>query len=92
MVKVLIKQITIEISKNLNINKCQLAQLERKLKAVKDSDKYIHKQECKNLQGQIKQYYEKQTEATKICSRIQHFEEGEKSTRYFFNLEKAQYN
>ena len=48
----------------------------------------MHKQECKNLQKTIKQYYERQTEAARIRSRVKNFEEGEKSTKYFFNLEK----
>ena len=62
--------------------------METRLNEIKDSDKYIHKNECKNLKQKLKQFYEKQTEAAKIRSRVKNFEEGEKSTRYFYNLEK----
>ena len=46
------------------------------------------KHECKNLKQQIKEYYEKQLEAAKVRSRIKIFEEGEKSSKFFFNTEK----
>ena len=62
--------------------------IETRLNDIKDSDKFIHKRECKILQQKIKEYYEKQTEAAKIRARVKAFEEGEKSTRYFFNQEK----
>ena len=88
MIKIYVKQLTTEISKTLNTNKYQLAKLERRLNEIKDSEKYIHKQECKHLHKTIKEYYEKQTVAAKIRSRVKHFEEGEKSTKFFFNLEK----
>ena len=88
VIKIRIKQLTVEISKSLNINKYKLEKLEKRLNTIKHSDKNIHKQESKNLQNKIKQYYEKQTEAAKIRSRVKHFEEGEKSSKYFFNLEK----
>ena len=88
MIKILVKQLTIEISKSLSINKHQLEQLENRLNEIKDSNNHMHKQESKILQNKIKLYYEKQTEAAKIRSRVKHFEEGEKSSKYFFNLEK----
>ena len=44
------KQLTIEISKRLNINKYKIEQHEKWLNKLKDSDKNIHKQECKTLQ------------------------------------------
>ena len=88
MIKILLKHLTIDISKSMNIKKPTIEQLEKRLNSIKDSDKNIHKQECKNLQKTIKQYYEKQTEAARIRSRVKDFEEGEKSSKYFFNLEK----
>ena len=88
IIKINIKQLTIEISKSLNTSKYELNKMELRLNEIKDSDKYIHKNECKNLKQKIKQFYEKQTEAAKIRSRVKNFEEGEKSTRYFYNLEK----
>ena len=88
MIKILLKHLTIEISKSMNINKYQVEQLEKRLNTIKDSDKNVHKQESKDLQKKINQFYEQQTEAAKIRSRVKHFEEGEKSSKYFFNLEK----
>ena len=73
MIKILLKHLTIEISKSLNINKYQVEQLEKRLNTIKDSDKSVHKQESKDLQRKIKQYYEQQTEAAKIRSRVKHF-------------------
>lgn len=40
------------------------------------------------LKQEIKEYYEKQLEAAKIRSRIKTFEDGEKSSKFFFNTEK----
>jgi hypothetical protein len=44
--------------------------------------------QIKQLEGLIKNYYNNKTEAAEIKSRVKWAEEGEKSTRYFFNLEK----
>ena len=88
MKKIYIKQLTIEISKNLNTNKYHIAKIEKRLNEIKDSEKYIHKQECNHLRKQISEYNEMQTKAAKIRSRVKHFEEGEKSIRYFSDLEK----
>ena len=41
-----------------------------------------------NLQKLIKDFYENQTNAAKIRSRIKYFEDGEKSTKFFLNTEK----
>ena len=86
--KINIKQLTIEISKTLNTSEYEINKIEKRLNKIKDSDKFIHKSECISLKHTIKEYYEKQTEAAKIRSRVKIFEEGEKSTRYFFNLDK----
>ena len=58
IIKIRIKQLTIEISKSLNINEYKLEKLGKRLNTIKHSDKNIHKQESKNLQNRIKQYYE----------------------------------
>jgi hypothetical protein len=84
-----IKLLTMEISRNLNCkqNKKVINRLERKLdklKLIANETDEISTQ-IKQLEGLIKNYYNKKTEAAKIRSRV---EEGEKSTRYFFNLEK----
>ena len=86
--KINIKQLTIEIRKTLNTSIYEINKIEKRLNEIRDSDKFIHKSQCISLKHTIKEYYEKQTEAAKIRSRVKNFEEGEKSTRYFFNLEK----
>ena len=53
-VKIYIKQLTIEISKSINIDKYQITKLEKRLDVIKDSEKYIHKQECKHFHKTIK--------------------------------------
>ena len=40
------------------------------------------------MQKQIKDFYEKQAAAAKVRSRIKYFKEGEKSTKFFLNMEK----
>ena len=87
-----IKLLTMEISRNLNCkqNKKEIDRLERKLdklKLIANETDEINTQ-IKQLEGLIKNYYNKKTEAEKIRSRVKWAEEGEKSTRYFFNLEK----
>ena len=86
------KLLTMEISRNLNCkqNKKEIDRLERKLdklKLIANETDEINAQ-IKQLEGLIKNYYNKKTEAAKIRSRVKWAEEGEKSTRYFFNLEK----
>ena len=83
-----IKHLTIETSKSLNITKGSLLKMEARLNEIKDSENNLLKHECKNLKQQIKEYYEKQLEAAKVRSRIKIYEEGEKSSKFFFNTEK----
>jgi hypothetical protein len=76
-----------EISRSLNCqqSKKEIDRLERqldKLKLIEHETVEISAQ-IKQLEGLIKNYYE----AAKIRSRVKWAEEGEKSTRYFFNLE-----
>ena len=68
--KINIKQLTIEISKTLNTSKYEMKKIEITLNDIKDSDKFLHKRECKILQQKLKEYYEKQTEAAKIRARV----------------------
>jgi hypothetical protein len=84
-----LKLLTMEISRNLNCkqNKKDIDRIERKLDKLKLIENETD--EIKQLEGLIKNYYNKKTEAAKIRSRVKWAEEGEKSTRYFFNLEKS---
>ena len=65
MIKISLKHLATEISKSLNINTYQVEQLGKRLNTIKDSDKNFHKQESKDLQKKIKQYYEQKNEAAK---------------------------
>ena len=86
IIKYKIKHLTIEISKSLNISKQKIIQIEKRLNEIKDSDDERLKREFEYLKQKTKQYYENQLDAVKI--RIKCFEEGEKSSKYFFNTEK----
>ncbi|MEW8548721.1 MAG: reverse transcriptase family protein, partial [Candidatus Thiodiazotropha sp.] len=88
MIKYKVKQLTIEISKSLNISKTKFTKLENRLNEIKDSENTLLKYESTYLRQEIKEYYEKQLEAAKIRSRIKTFEDGEKSSKFFFNTER----
>ena len=83
-----IKQLTIEMSCSLNTKKHAISKYEKRINEIKDSDKYLDKQEYLFLKQKIKEFYEKQTAAAAIRSRVKNYEEGEKSTKYFLNMEK----
>ncbi len=48
--------------------------------------------EIKNAKNEMEQYIAEKTKGAMIRSRLRWVEEGEKSTKYFFNLEKRNYN
>jgi hypothetical protein len=47
-----------------------------------------NKNEISELRSNIKGYYKKKAEASKIRSKVNWYEKGEKTKKYFFNLEK----
>ena len=57
------------------------------LKSSRDDGDMI-KGKILELDNLIKKYYTQKAEATKVRSRIKWAEEGKRSTRYFFELEK----
>ena len=63
-------------------------QIEKRLNEIKDSDDRNLQCELEFLKQQTKKYYENQLQAVKIRSRIKCFEEGETSTKFFFNTER----
>ena len=87
-IKYNIKQLTIETSKTLNDSKYKIKTYESRLNEIKDSSDNKDKNESLQLKQKINDYYEKQLMAVKIRSRIKYFEDGEKSTKFFFNLER----
>ena len=62
-------------------------QIEDLKSSTDDSD--IIKGKILKLENLIQKYFTQKREATKIRSRIKLAEEGERSTRYFFELEKS---
>ena len=87
-IKYKIKHLTIEISKSINISKNKCMHLEKRLNDIKDSNDKNLIRESDFLKQQIKEYYENQLQAVKIRSRVKCYEEGEKSSKFFFNTEK----
>ena len=82
MAKIKIKEITIWAATKLNKNKKNIEELEKDLaEATTDEDKA-------KIHQEIKEYYETKAEAARIRAREQWHEEGERSTAYFFSLEK----
>ena len=81
-----------QISKQLKKgqNKKDIDKFEKQLEDLKSStdDGDIIKGKILELENLIKKYYSQKAEAAKIRSRIKWVEEGERSTRYFFELEK----
>ena len=92
--KTKIKYLTMQISKQLKKgqNKKDIEKFEKQLEDLKSStdDGDIIKGKILELENLIKKYYTQKAEAAKIRSRIKWAEEGERSTRYFFELEKKQ--
>jgi hypothetical protein len=90
--KTKIKYLTMQISKQLKKgqNKKDIEKFEKQLEDLKSStdDGDIIKGKILELENLIKKYYTQKAEAAKIRSRIKWAEEGERSTRYFFELEK----
>ena len=82
-----IKSMTIDFSKHIkreNIDK--LHEIEQKINILKSNQGDTD--ELKLLQTEYETIHSKGTEGARIRSRIQWWEEGEKSTKYFHNLEK----
>ena len=81
-----------EVSSNLNkfSKKQVIKNLEKQLEVLKNKYSENNKNDkiIKTIEESIRNYYKKEADAAKIRSRVKWTEEGEKSTRYFFNLEK----
>ena len=88
--KTKIKFLTMEISKTLNKKLNDIKNLENKLDMLKSKEHQSENTErlIAETEFKIKTYYENKTEAAKIRSRVKWAEDGEKSTKFFFDLEK----
>ena len=82
-----IKNLTHEFSKQISIKKRHLLnELEAKMNYLKDRPGYS--EDLKELQNEYESIHSKEVEGARVRSRIQWWEEGEKSTYYFHNLER----
>ena len=84
-----IKTLTMQVGKSLKINELFIKKLERELEALDsklNTDDNINRRN--ELECKIKQYYDDKCTAARVRSRIQSWEEGEKSSKFFFDLEK----
>ena len=60
--------------------------LENELRNMKEhNSEYVN---VENIKSKLQKIYEEKAEGVRIRSRVQWWEEGEKSTRYFYQLEK----
>ena len=63
--------------------------LENKLKSLENVlDNYHNLESYHNIKNKIEEIYEKKVEGARIRSKCLWYEEGEKSSKFFFNLEK----
>ena len=82
-----IKNMTKDFSKGINRERrSKLKALEERINSLKQNEN--NNEELKPLQEEYENIHSKETEGAKIRSRIQWWEEGEKSSKYFHNLEK----
>ena len=85
--KMKIKELTIWAATKLNKNEAYIKSLEQKLANLTDSAT-TDSDEIENMRTEIREYYSKKAEAARIRARENWFEKGEKSTAYFFGLER----
>ena len=88
--KIKIKSITIEASKKVNTTDDKIKALENKLETLKDISEPSRQQleELADLENQIHSHYENKTDAARLRAKVDWYEKGEQSTKYFFNLER----
>ncbi len=70
----------------------KLKELERNLEYLENKNDNEKEEEIIELKQKIEKVMESKTKGAMIRSRARWFEEGEKNTNYFFNLEKRQAN
>ena len=91
MLKYEIRCFTIKFSKDLGkAKKSKQYSLENKLKLLESNlNCDINSVEYINCKNQLEEIYDDIAEGIKVRSKCQRYEEGEKSTKFFLNLEKA---
>ena len=88
--KIKIKSITIEASKKVSTTDDKIKALENKLETLKDISEPSRQtlEELADLENQIHSHYENKTDAARLRAKVDWYEKGEQSTKYFLNLER----
>ena len=83
-----IKNIAIHVSKQISLKtKIQASILGKKLEQLKNSSN-SNEDEIRKVEKELNDLWDKKTEGARIRAGAEWHEKGEKSTKYFFNLEK----
>ena len=82
-----IKDLTINVAKSINKSrKEEIDKLEKEIENAQVANKSM--ESIEEMKRNLKKLLEHKGEGARIRSRVKWFEEGEKSSKYFFNLEK----
>ena len=64
------------------------SELENRLKTLEGTPNFNHNEEYLGKKQDLEDLYENQVEGARIRSKVRDYEQGEKSNKYFLNLEK----
>ena len=88
LTKIKIKELSIEVAKQISKERnIILSQLEKTLKYEKSINPPNH-EKINELTKQYNDIWQSKCNGARVRARVKHFEEGEKSTKFFFNQEK----
>ena len=100
MIKMEIRSLTIPYAKNKAKNvrtlekqlESRIESLENKIEANPDDGTDAEQQEYERLKTELRRIYEERADGAILRSKIRWIEHGEKPTKYFFNMERRNYN
>ena len=88
MTKVHIKNISIQISKQLSKNYyIQESKLHNELQTLKNSD-HPNLNQISSIENRLTEHWDRKAQGARIRAKVEYYEKGERSTKYFYNLEK----
>ena len=88
-----IRKFSIIFSKNLaKIKKIETSSLESKLKLLETTEKFDSNSEYIECKNKLEQIYSEKANGIRIRSKCDWYEYGEKSSKFFLNLEKSRAN
>ena len=89
LTKIKIKEISIQVAKQLSKeDNIKLSKTNKELNLEKNSNRPNH-EKIDKLTKDLNEIWQKRTNGARIRSRIKIFEEGEKSTKFFYSQEKT---